>query len=282
MIVGRSNPSGKLAETFPERLEDTPAFLDFPGHGEARYGERVFIGYRYYERRRIAPLFPFGHGLSYTTFRYSNLQVAPANAAEAERGVLYTASVCVKNTGSRTGKEVVQLYVGERESRVQRPLKELRHFAKVSVDEGQSSEVRFELRARDFAYYDERLADWVVDSGSFDILVGGSSQGPLLAETVKLQVERRYPALSRDSMLKDFGEHPRTKATYRPLLDELISLFSGTAAGAALTPEKRKARDMAEAFLSELPVWKLPLMSQGKFSEEQLAGLLAQAGVAPS
>lgn len=277
-IVGRSSPSGKLAETFPERLEDTPAFLDFPGQGEARYGERVFIGYRYYERRRIAPMFPFGHGLSYTTFRYANLQLAPASAAEAERGVLYTASVSLKNTGSRPGKEIVQLYVGERKSRVQRPLKELRHFAKVSVEAGQSSEVRFELGARDFAYYDQRLGDWVVDSGSFDILVGGSSQGALLCETVKLQVERRYPPLTRDSMLKDFGEHPRTQASYRPLLDSLVSLYSGTPAGAALTPEKRKARDMAEAFLSELPVWKLPLMCQGKFSEEQLASLLAEAG----
>jgi beta-glucosidase len=123
-----------------------------------------------------------------------------------------------------------------------------------------------------------RLHDWVVDSGSFDIFVGGSSQGPLLSETVKLQVERRYPALSRESMLKDFGEHPSTRASYRPLLDGLIALFSGTSDAAALTPEKRKARDMAEAFLSELPVWKLPLMSQGKFTEQQLQELLGQAG----
>jgi len=277
-IVGRSNPSGKLSETFPERLEDTPAFLDFPGQGEARYGEGVFIGYRYYERRGITPLFPFGHGLSYTTFRYSNLELVAASAAEAERGVLYTASVSVRNTGSRGGKEIVQLYVGERNSRVQRPRKELRHFAKVPLEPGETRQLRFELHSRDFAYYDVRLHDWVVDSGSFDIFVGGSSQGPLLSDTVKLQVERRYPPLSRDSMLKDFGEHPRTRAGYRQLLDSLIALFSGTTDQAALTPEQRKARDMAEAFLSELPVWKLPLMSQGKFSEEQLQELLGRAG----
>jgi beta-glucosidase len=277
-IVGRSSPSGKLSETFPGRLEDTPAFLDFPGQGEARYGERVFIGYRYYERRRITPLFPFGHGLSYTTFRYANLELVPASAGEAERGVLYTASVSVQNTGSRSGKEIVQLYVGAQNSRVQRPLKELRHFAKVSLEPGESRALRFELRSRDFAYYDVRLHDWVVDSGRFNILVGGSSQGPLLTETLTLQVERRYPPLSRDSMLKDFGEHPRTRASYRQLLDGLVALFSGTTDAAALTPEKRKARDMAEAFLSELPVWKLPLMSEGKFSEEQLQELLARAG----
>jgi beta-glucosidase len=278
-IVGRTNPSGKLSETFPARLEDTAAFLDYPGvDGEARYGERVFIGYRYHERRRIAPLFPFGHGLSYTSFAYSNLQVAAASAAEAERGVLYSVGITIKNTGSRAGKEIVQLYVSERKSRLARPSKELRHFAKVALEPGEARSVQFELQARDFAYYDVRLHDWVVDSGVFHVLVGGSSQGPFASESVKVELERRYPALTRDSMLKDFADHPATRAIYRPTLDGLIALFSGTSDVASLTPEQRKARDMAEAFLSELPVWKLPLMSQGRFTDEQLAELLARAG----
>jgi beta-glucosidase len=276
-IVGKSNPSGKLGETFPACIEETPAFLDYPGlNGEARYGERVFIGYRYYERRRIAPLFPFGHGLSYTTFAYSNLLVTPATAAEVERGVLHTAVVTVKNTGSRAGKEIVQLYVSERKSRVPRPPKELRHFAKVSLGPGESKTLSFELTLRDFAYYDVRLHDWAVDSGVFGVLVGGSSQGHLLSETVKVDAARRYPKPTRQSMLKEFGQYPSTMASYRPLLDGLIALFSGTSDTSALTPEQRKARDMAEAFLSELPVWKLPLMSQGRFTEEQLEALLAQ------
>jgi beta-glucosidase len=278
-IVGRSNPSGKLAETFPARLEDTPAFLDFPGQGEARYGERVFIGYRYSEKRRLIPQFPFGHGLSYTSFKYTNLILVPAKPAERERGVLEVATVTVKNTGSRSGKEIVQLYVGALESRVPRPPKELRHFAKISLEPGESRSVQFELGWRDFAYYDARLHDWAVDSGKFTVFVGGSSQGALLTDTVRIEAERRYPALTRESMLKEFGENPRTEAAYRPLLDALIAQFSGAADAAALTPEQRKARDMAEAFLSELPVWKLPLMSEGKFSEERLAELLALAGV---
>ena len=277
-IIGRINPSGKLSETFPVRLEDTPAFLDFPGlEGEARYGERVFIGYRHYEQRKIAPLFPFGHGLSYTTFGYSNLFVTSAAAEEAARGVLFTAKVTVKNTGSYAGKEVVQLYVGEQQSRLLRPRKELRHFAKVSLSPGESCCVSFELTERDFAYYDVRVHDWVVDSGRFSLLVGGSSAGPFLSEVVKVERERPYPPLTRESMLKEFAEHPRTRAHYRERLDALVSLFSGTASAAVDTPEQRKARDMAEAFLSELPVWKLPLLSQGQFSEEQLAELLALA-----
>jgi beta-glucosidase len=276
-IVGRTNPSGKLAETFPMQIEDTAAFLDFPGvEGEARYGERMFIGYRYHDRRRVAPLFPFGHGLSYTTFGYSNLLITAASAAEGERGVLYTVSITVKNTGSRAGKEIVQLYVSERKSRVPRPLKELRHFAKVALEPGQSRPVRFELNARDFAYYDVRLHDWVVDSGIFNVLVGASSQGPFLTDNVSVEVERRYPPLTRESMLKDFAEHPAAQPIYRPLLDGLIAVFSGTSDASTLTPEQRKARDMAEAFLSELPVWKLPVMSQGRFTDEQLEELLAR------
>ncbi|HTV24958.1 MAG TPA: glycoside hydrolase family 3 C-terminal domain-containing protein [Polyangiaceae bacterium] len=278
-ILGRSNPSGKLAETFPLRIEDTPAFLDFPGQGEARYGERVFIGYRSFDKRRIIPQFPFGHGLSYTTFKYTNLLVSPPKPAERDRGVFEVATVTVKNTGSRAGKEIVQLYVSELDSRVPRPPKELRHFSKISLEPGESKTVRFELRFRDFAYYDARLHDWVIDSGKFSVLVGGSSQGALLSDTVRLEVERRYPPLTRESMLKDFGEHPLTQAAYRPLLDALIAQFSGAADVAALTPEQRKARDMAEAFLGELPVWKLPLMSQGKFSDQQLGELLALAKV---
>ena len=279
-LVGRLNPSGKLSETFPARLEDTPAFLDFPGQaGEARYGERGFIGYRAYDQRGIAPLFPFGHGLSYTTFAYSELLVAKATAAEADRGVLYTASVTIKNTGSVAGKEIVQLYVGEQNSRLLRPPKELRHFAKLAIEPGKSRQQRFELVARDFAYYDVRLHDWVIDSGVFQISVGGSSRGALLSENIKLVAERPYPPLTRNSMLKEFAEHPRSKASYRPLLARLSALFSGTPSGATETPEQRKARDMAEAFLSELPVWRLPPLLQGKFSEAELDSWLEQAGV---
>ncbi|HWO11542.1 MAG TPA: glycoside hydrolase family 3 C-terminal domain-containing protein [Polyangiaceae bacterium] len=276
-IIGRINPSGKLSETFPLRLEDTPAFLDFPGReGEARYGERVFIGYRYYERRRITPLFPFGHGLSYTSFKYSDLELVPAGAADAERGVLYTASVTVKNTGGRAGQEIVQLYVGEEQSRLLRPPKELRHFAKLALEAGESRSVSFELGHRDFAYYDVRVHDWVADRGRFTLFVGGSSAGPFLTWSVRLDVERPYPPLSRESRFKDFAEHPRARGVYRQELDALIALFAGTADASADTPEQRKARDMAEAFLSELPLWKLPMLSQGKFSEADVEALLAR------
>jgi beta-glucosidase len=278
VLIGAVNPSGKLSETFPARLEDTPAFLDFPGQaGEARYGERVFIGYRSYDRRGITPLFPFGHGLSYTSFAYRELAVAAPTAEQAARGVLCVASVTVTNTGTRAGKEIVQLYVREQKSRLLRPDKELRHFAKPSLAPGEERRLSFELSARDFAYYDVRVHDFVVDSGAFDVLVGGSSRGPLLSATTQIAVERPYPPLTRDSMLKELAEHPRGQALYREVLGGLVALFAGTADPSRETPEQRKAREMAEAFWSELPLWKAPLMSQGKLSDADVDALLARA-----
>jgi beta-glucosidase len=276
-IVGRLNPSGKLAETFPVRLEDTPAFVDYPGYkGEARYGEGVFIGYRYYERRRITPLFAFGHGLSYTTFGYSNLLVNPASPAEAERGIEHTAVITVKNTGSRAGKEVVQLYVGANASRASRPLKELRHFTKLSLEPGESKQIRFELRSRDFAFYDVRRADWAVEAGNYTIYVGGSSQGPLLTERLGVSVPPEPLHLTRDSMLKELAEHPRLEASYRELLDRLSAIVSMTQDVANPSAEQLEARDMAEAFLIELPVRKLPQMTGGKLSEAELDELIGR------
>jgi beta-glucosidase len=274
-IVGRLNPSGKLAETFPARLEDTPAFLDYPGReGEARYGERIFIGYRYYERRRLTPTFPFGHGLSYTSFGYSNLLVSPAAAAEADRGVSYTVTITVKNTGSRAGKEVVQLYVGANASKAARPPKELRHFTKLELEPGHSRQVQFELRARDFSFYDPRRRSWVLDPGIFTISVGGSSQGPLLTERLDVVAPPEPLRLTPDSLLRELADHPRLEASYRELLDRLAALASDTGAASDPTRAELEARDQAEAFLSELPLCKLPQMTAGRFSQAELLELL--------
>jgi Fibronectin type III-like domain len=196
------------------------------------HGEHIFIGYRYYDQRCITPLFPFGHGLSYTTFKYSDLTIADASAAEAERGVLRTASATLKNTGSRLAKEIVQLYVGEAASRLLRPPKELRHFTKLELQPGQSRELRFELRARDFAYYDVHLHDWVIDSGVFHILCGGSSRGPLLSESTHLVVPRPYPPLTRDSTLKG-------KFTERDLQSWLAQSASAEARAGAPSSRRR-------------------------------------------
>jgi beta-glucosidase len=171
VLFGDANPSGKLPFTFPRRIEDNPSFLHYSGGRDANYGEGVFVGYRYYEKKKVAPLFAFGHGLSYTQFEYSNLRV-PATAATAPIEV----SVDVRNTGKRAGAEVVQLYVAdEATTDVVRPVKELKGFARVSLAPGESKTVKFSLSARDLAYYDAYVKDWISTPGSYAIHVGSSS-----------------------------------------------------------------------------------------------------------
>jgi beta-glucosidase len=172
ILTGAVNPSGKLAVTFPKRLEDTPAFLDYPGTRHIRYGEGVFVGYRYYDKRQVEPLFPFGFGLSYTTFEFGAI-TAPKHFKQGEN---VTVSVPVKNTGARKGKEVVQLYVHDVASSVGRPVRELKGFAKVELAPGKSTKIKFVLDPRAFSFYDPHLAKWVAEPGVFEIQVGNSSR----------------------------------------------------------------------------------------------------------
>lgn len=172
VLSGAVNPSGKLPVTFPKRLEDTPAFNNYPGTREVIYGEGIFVGYRHYDERNIEPLFPFGHGLSYTTFEYSDLSVPK----QVEAGKAVTVAVTVTNTGAREGKEVVQLYVGDRQSSLARPPKELKAFAKISLKPGESQTVNFTLDQRALSYYDPYRKQWVAEPGEFDILIGSSSR----------------------------------------------------------------------------------------------------------
>ncbi|MGQ9779565.1 MAG: fibronectin type III-like domain-contianing protein, partial [Bacillota bacterium] len=182
ILLGEVNPSGKLPVTFPRRLEDTPAFLDCLGGLEVRYGEGIFVGYRYYDRRGVAPLFPFGHGLSYTTFAYDGL-VAPRQAKIGEPVRL---SVRVTNTGPWAGKEVVQVYIRDEESSLPRPPKELKAFAKVALAPGESKTVEFTLDERAFAFYDPHRGRWTVEPGEFELLVGSSSRDIRTKATVEL------------------------------------------------------------------------------------------------
>ena len=168
VLFGDVNPSGRLPLTFPVRLEDTPAYLNDPGEsGHVLYGEGIFVGYRFYDARRIAPRFAFGHGLSYTTFAYADLAV--------DGGDTVAVRVDITNTGDRVGAEVVQLYVRDVEASVRRPEKELKRFAKVIVEPGATERVHFTLDDRALAFWDEAAADWRVEPGAFELLVGPSS-----------------------------------------------------------------------------------------------------------
>ena len=174
ILFGDINPSGKLPQTWPARLEDSPAFVNYPGeNGQVRYGEGIFVGYRSYEKKQVAPLFPFGVGLSYTTFAYGGLRLS---TEKLDTGKTLEASLTVTNTGARAGQEVVQLYLHDVKAQVQRPLKELKAFAKVHLEPGESRIVIFSLEASALAFYDIVKRAWVAEAGECEILVGSSSQ----------------------------------------------------------------------------------------------------------
>ncbi len=184
LIYGNVNPSGKLAETFPLRNHDNIVSRYFPmGPRSVEYRESVYVGYRYFDTARKNVQFPFGHGLSYTTFEYSDLTLS-ADAINEADGL--TASVKIKNTGDRAGAEVVQLYVSDVESTIFRPVKELKGFAKVFLEAGEEKTVSFDLDKRSFAYYNVNIKDWHVESGDFNILVGASSSDIRLSATVNV------------------------------------------------------------------------------------------------
>jgi len=195
VLFGLVNPSGKLPTTFPMRLQDNPAYINYPGeNGRVFYGEGIFVGYRYYEYKDIAPLFPFGFGLSYTQFEYGNVVLS---ADRMKPGEILTASVNVTNVGARKGKEIVQLYIRDSQSRLVRPLKELKGFEKIELQPGETQVVNFEIREDALKYFDDRLGTWVAESGTFELFIGGSSHD--------LQVAGRFEWIGNPDGLLDYS-----------------------------------------------------------------------------
>ncbi|MGB4136792.1 MAG: glycoside hydrolase family 3 C-terminal domain-containing protein [Microbacterium sp.] len=207
VLFGRANPSGKTAETFPLAVDDTPGFPNWVGErGTVLYGEGVYIGYRWYDALHRAVRYPFGHGLSYTSFAYSDLRVDVVDAASAEVRV----SCDVANTGDRAGAEVVQLYVGDPDAEVSRPLRELRGFEKVFLEPGESRRVGFRLENRDFSYWDSaadrgdgRRGLWRREGGEFRIDIGASSRDIRLSQSFTLPDDPTVPALIPDAELQE-------------------------------------------------------------------------------
>jgi beta-glucosidase len=206
VLFGVVNPSGRLAETIPLRLQDTPAYLNFPGElGHVRYGEGVFVGYRHYNALDLPVSYPFGHGLSYTTFEYSDLEVDVNGRDET---IAVDVSLSIVNTGDRAGAEVVQLYLAVPSAIVSRPSRELRGFRKVTVEAGARTRVRFTLRWRDFAFFHPGRGTWFVEGGAIGIEVGASSRNILLSTAVDIPVTPEPPLITADSPLEEWVQHP--------------------------------------------------------------------------
>lgn len=264
ILFGEVSPSGKLAETFPIKLEDNPSYLNFPGEGDVvEYKEGLFVGYRYYDKKKLKPLFPFGFGLSYTNFDYKSIKVDKNELLDNE---LLNVTVSIKNTGSITAKEVVQLYVRDVCSSVIRPEKELKAFEKIELKPNEEKEITFALDKRAFAYYNVDINDWYVEDGDFEILVGKSSEDILLKEKVIVKstttLKKTY---TLNSLLGDILNDQRGK-------DVLADKAFADALGMFGKIDELDATMLS--FIYGFPLRTIIGFSQGKMTEEMLENLL--------
>ena len=216
IITGEVNPSAKLAESYPLKLEDNPSYLDFPGsNGTVRYGEGIYIGYRYYDKKKMDVLFPFGFGLSYTEFAYRALEV-PDYLAEGEKLKL---KVLIENTGQFTGKEVVQLYISQSSPALERPPKELKGFAKIELEPGEKEWLELELDYQDLAYYHPD-AGWIVEEDQYKIMIGASSRDIKFTEEIQVESSFKLKDLTAKSPFEDWLADPLGKKAVEEVLSQ--------------------------------------------------------------
>lgn len=232
VLAGIKNPSGRLAETFPLRLEDTPCYLTYgKGFDNADYREGVFVGYRYYTSRKMETAFPFGHGLSYTTFAYSDLQLDKKEMTDKES---VQVSVKVKNTGNRAGKTVVQLYVEAPETEVIRPVRELRGFEKIFLEVGEEKTVTFILGERAFAYWNTLIHDWYAEEGTYKVMIGENADQMCVGEEITVHPTKELPkTYSLNTCLGELMRDPKAQAVMGPFMQGMA--------------QNDAAADMAEA-----------------------------------
>jgi beta-glucosidase len=265
LLFGEVNPCGKLAETFPKKLSHNPSYLNFPGEDDrVEYREGVFVGYRYYDKKQIDPLFPFGYGLSYTNFEYTDLTI---DKKEINDNETLNVKMKVKNTGNMRGKEIIQLYVRDIESRVNRPEKELKGFEKIQLEPGEEKTVDFKLDKRAFAYYNTEIKDWYVESGEFEILVGKSSKDIILKEKVKVNSTKTLrKRFHRNSTIGDVMEDPIGSQILKELMkDQLSQIFP---------VDEHRNEELALSMMKYLPLRGLINFGKGQFTEEMLEELL--------
>ena len=247
ILYGKINPSGKLAETMPLKLSDNPSYLNFGGGEKVEYREGIFVGYRYYDTKEMDVAFPFGYGLSYTTFAYSNLKLSMENPTEKDTVMV---SADVTNTGKSAGKEVVQLYIRDLTGSAIRPEKELKGFEKVFLEPGETKTVTMELNKRSFAWYNTELHDWFAANGDYEILVGASSRDIRLTETLHLNSSQRLPMhVHMNTTLGDLLRNPETAEAAKKLIQKYLSGEAGSEAASEAVSE-----EMTMAMTDSMPL----------------------------
>lgn len=274
ILYGKVNPSGKLAETFPLRLEDNPSFLSYIGEGNrVEYREGIFVGYRYYDKKKMDVLFPFGHGLSYTTFEYSNLRM-DKNSMDADDNLVIT--VDVKNTGAVIGKEVVQLYVSDPDSTVIKAPKELKGFEKIELSPGETKTVAFTLSRRDFAYYEVKENRFRVESGAYDILVGSSSRDIRAKATVDVKGDRpRKTIIDLNTIFLDIQDNPKLAPFVKELYEaSTMAAACDTNATTAEAGDTAVSKAMQDAMMAFMPLRAMLSFQDGSVTYEKLLDII--------
>ncbi|MBO6111619.1 MAG: glycoside hydrolase family 3 C-terminal domain-containing protein [Lachnospiraceae bacterium] len=271
ILFGEANPSGHLAESFPLRLEDTPCYIDFPGkRGKVYYNEGVFVGYRYYDTKKMKVLFPFGHGLSYTTFKIDNLKIERSGKKDTDK---IKVSVDVTNTGDTAGKEVVQLYVSDKTGTELRPAKELKGFDKVELKPGEKKTVTMELDYRSFAYYSTELNDWFAPGGKYEILVGDSSENIAVCEEIELEATKKLPfVITQTTIFGELQAYPELTEIVNTKLMPYLAVFGAGKEEETDAASEAISDEMTQAMIRYMPLRSL--RSFGNISSDQVQALV--------
>ncbi len=266
LLFGAVSPCGKLAETFPLRLEDTPAYLNFPGDGDnVNYAEGIYVGYRYYDKRKLPVRFPFGHGLTYTTFRYDNLRLS----GDVFRSEPLKVEVDVTNTGAVAAKEIVQFYVRPDHPGKDRPVRELKGFDKVFLQPGETATASCTLDARSFSYWEERIGDWYAEPGLYQVEAAASSRDIRLSAPVTVENKPLPVRVTLDTPLGDIWKIPGGKEVLGKLISGVNEASNDDNLGAA-------SQAMMEAMLRDTPMHNLIGFSWDKLTLQQLKDTVRQ------
>jgi len=273
LLFGENNPSGRLSETYPYHLEDSPSFLNFPGEeGTVHYRENIFVGYRYYDKKKLSVAFPFGSGLSYTNFTYSNLQTSSTTIKDTDQA---TISCLVKNEGNYTGQEVVQLYVEPGESAVLRPQRELKNFTKVLLQPGECKRVSFTLDKETFAYYNDQIHNWHVESNSYTLSIGPTSHN--LPLSVNIQVTSTVPIPIHYTSFTAIGKvvkNPLGKKVVLETLREVLHVTSKQYQESSTSDQKKIDQQCEPILQSALTMPLSSLVSLGSMKSSDLSQLI--------
>ena len=256
VLYGNTNPSGHLAETFPLRIQDTPCFLNYGGeHDKSVYSEGVFVGYRYYTSKEMKVLFPFGHGLSYTTFEYHNLTVEKDHIKESE---FLKVAVDVTNSGSCTGKDVIQLYVAPKGGTIVRPVRELKGFEKIELIPGETKTVQFILDRRAYAYWSTEIHDWHVESGEYEIQIGRNVQDILLSNVIYVESENVIPKVfSLNSTMGEIMADPKGNAIFEQAMAAMMGEDAQSMSEQAQGDGEAISGEMMAAMMEAMPLRQL-------------------------